>query len=366
MTPQMGTIETIRFAEKVLELLGEGKFVATYKFGVLLALMDLCFEKNASTGMAPESLTTRQLAEKILEIYWPHTVDYHSISAVLRQNTGKQAEIPAAILQFRGKNRFSSSTTFHRAKTAGGGKYERLVQSVEWILVKMPLPRLQTIELNRDPFIYEINWNESVRYRDLRTNFDNNIRFQPGAGNCLIQLNGLLRPLIQKKWAAMVARINKLAENQLEDFLFGVDRISSARIRSGLWEIQDKDCFYCRERIPEPNRGEVDHFLPWSRYPDNGIENLVMAHKRCNSDKRDFLAATDHVEHWKSRFPSDPARSSDLSVLAEDVEWERDPEKTKGAARALYLRLHAEARLWSNGRSFAHPDFTRLHAALCD
>jgi 5-methylcytosine-specific restriction endonuclease McrA len=366
MTQKPGTEDAIRFAEKIIEILDEGRFVATYKFAVLLALMDLCFEKNVSSGMAPDSLTTRQLAEKIIEIYWLHTVDYHSILAVLRQNTNGQAEIPAAILRFRRENVFDPGISLHRARIAAARDYERLVRSVEWTLIEMPLPRLQTVGLSRDPFIYEINWNENVRYRDVRGNFDNLIRFKPGAGECFIQLNGLLRPFIQKKWASMVARINKLQENQLEDFLFGVERISSARIRGGLWEIQGKTCFYCADRIPEPIRGEVDHFLPWSRYPDNGIENLVVAHKRCNSEKRDFLAATDHVERWKSRFALPAGMSSDLSTLSDSVGWERDPGKTLGAARGLYLRLHSDARLWSNGRIFVHPDFGRLHAALCD
>ena len=240
------------------------------------------------------------------------------------------------------------------------------MRSVEWTLVEMPLPRLQTVGLSRDPFIYEINWDETVRRRDLYHDFDNLIRFKPGAGDCLIQLNSLLRPLVHKKWASRVSHINKLPENQLEDFLFGIDRLSSARIRESLWEIQGKDCFYCGERIPEPRRGDVDHFIPWSRYPDNGLENLVVAHRRCNSDKRDFLAATGHVERWGGRFSSDRTGSTDLAVLAESAGWERDPVKTRGAARALYFRLHADARLWSEGKSFVTPDFPRLHAALCD
>jgi CRISPR/Cas system Type II protein with McrA/HNH and RuvC-like nuclease domain len=163
-----------------------------------------------------------------------------------------------------------------------------------------------------------------------------------------------------------VAQINKLQENQLEDFLFGVERVSSARIRGGLWEIQKETCFYCAERIPEPIRGEVDHFIPWSRYPDNGIENLVVAHKRCNGDKRDYLAATDHVERWKRRFSLQLGESSELSTLADRVGWERDPNKTLGAARGLYLRLRADAQLWNNGRVFVNPDFERLRATLCD
>ena len=46
---------------------------------------------------------------------------------------------------------------------------------------------------------------------------------------------------------------------------------------------------------------EIDHFVPWARYPDNGIDNLVVAHRRCNHDKRDFLAAFGHVEKWVAR-----------------------------------------------------------------
>ena len=110
----------------------------------------------------------------------------------------------------------------------------------------------------------------------------------------------------------------------------------------------------------------MDHFLPWSRYPDNGIENLVVAHKRCNNDKRDFLAAAGHVERWSDRFLSDKAGSMDLTILAESMAWEKDPIKTRGAARALYLRLQADARLWSEGKSFVPPDFPRLQAALCE
>jgi hypothetical protein len=364
MTVQTGTDATIRFAEKILELIEEGRFVATYKFAVLLALMDLCFEKNAASGMAPESVTTRQLAEKIIEIYWPHTLEYHSTASVLKQSTGKQAQIPAEILRFRFNQPLKAAASLHRAKRAYPGEYERLVRSVEWTLIEMPLPRLQIIGMNRDPFIYEINWDETVRQKDYHQDFDNQIRFKPGAGDLLIRLNSLLRPLIHKKWASMVSHINKLPENQLEDFLFGIDRISSARIRECLWEVQGKDCFYCGARISEPRLGDVDHFLPWSRYPDNGLENLVVAHKRCNNDKRDFLAAVGHVERWSCRFLPDKSGSSELAMIAESLDWERDPGKTRGAARALYLRLRADARLWSEGKSFVPPDFPRLQAAL--
>ena len=40
----------IGFAEKVLELLDEGRYTATYKYALLLALMDVCLEHTLSFG----------------------------------------------------------------------------------------------------------------------------------------------------------------------------------------------------------------------------------------------------------------------------------------------------------------------------
>jgi len=49
----------IGFAEKVLELLEDGRFTATYKYAVLLALMDVCLERTQASGAPPDTFTTR-------------------------------------------------------------------------------------------------------------------------------------------------------------------------------------------------------------------------------------------------------------------------------------------------------------------
>jgi hypothetical protein len=56
------------FGERLLNLLDQGKFTATYKYAVLLALLDLCLENPKPDGSAPDCLTARQLAEKVVEI----------------------------------------------------------------------------------------------------------------------------------------------------------------------------------------------------------------------------------------------------------------------------------------------------------
>ena len=57
----------IGFAEKVLELLDEGRYTATYKYAVLLALIDLCLEHTQASGAPPDTMTTRQLADKVVQ-----------------------------------------------------------------------------------------------------------------------------------------------------------------------------------------------------------------------------------------------------------------------------------------------------------
>ena len=49
----------LALAERILELLDQGRFTATYKYAVLLALLDLCLENAARDGAAPDLLTTQ-------------------------------------------------------------------------------------------------------------------------------------------------------------------------------------------------------------------------------------------------------------------------------------------------------------------
>ena len=363
----------IGFAERVLELLDEGRYTATYKYAVLLALIDLCLESTKASGAPPEMLTTRQIADKIVEIYWPHTLPFASRAdaCVLRQNAGGQAEIVSAIMRFRSRHAPDPSVPRWQSRSAAPKAYEHLVSMVEWKLIEMPLPRLQMMGRAVDPFIYEIYWDSRVRRHDVESSlrggaagFDNRVLLKPRVGEYLLELNGLLRPLIQRRWAAMVAQLNRLEDSQLEMFLFGADRVLTARVRAGLWQMQQRRCFYCDERIGDPTRSHVDHFVPWSRYPDDGLDNLVVADIACNGFKSNSLAATDHVARWAHRFvPGSPEHGA-LADLAQQTAWDRQAARSASVARGIYLRLPANARLWLRRREFVGPDVETLAAAL--
>lgn len=364
----------IAFAEKIVELLDAGRYTSTYKYAVLLALIDLCLEGTQRSGAAPDVVTTRQLAERVVELYWPHTLPFavRATSVVPRQNTTGQAEILTLIRRFREGHAPDPSATHWQSRLAAPDAYERLIRDVEWKLIEMPLPRLQNMGGRQQAsFIYVINWNERVAENRVRRYqrgelgaFGNGVLLLPGVGDYLVQLSGLLRPLIQRRWTAFIAQVNRLEESQLETFLFGAVRVPTVRIRAGLWEIQGKRCFYCDGRLTEPTVAHVDHFVPWSRYPDDGLDNFVVADRHCNGWKSNSLAAVAHLARWTRRFSSSSSEQAQLRDLAAASKWLCRPQASLGVAAAIYSRLPSDARLWLRGREFVNPDVVAVTAAL--
>lgn len=66
MASEKYDLDAIGLAEYVLALLDQGSFTATYKYAVLLALIDLCLEQTSKSGVAPSMVTTRNGAGGII------------------------------------------------------------------------------------------------------------------------------------------------------------------------------------------------------------------------------------------------------------------------------------------------------------
>ena len=364
--------DPIQLAEKVLAVLDLGSFSTTYKYALLTAILDLCVEKSSSKGIPPESLSTRQLAEKVIEQYWPHSVPYVGRDdvngpLVLRQSNVRetQAEIVSAIIDFRRDFAADPSEPLFRVRQRVP-EFGRLIHHVEWKLVEMPIPRLQVFGRDEDRFLYEYSWTKDISKRAVANyqrgksnSFDNLLRLRPGVAETLVKLTGILRPILQREWSTRVARINRLEQAALEDFLFGAARVPHTPLRDPLSELQGGRCFYCRERI----RGdaEVDHFIPWARYPDNSLDNLVLAHGRCNNQKRDFFAAAEHVERWSDRMG---LQNEKLDYVEKEAKWTRNRDRSRSVALALYSRLPDTVRLWRERDEFVPMESKRIVQAL--
>jgi hypothetical protein len=113
--------------------------------------------------------------------------------------------------------------------------------------------------------------------------------------------------------------------------------------------------------VIRPHEADVDHFIPWSRTPNNAVENLVVADRRANGDKSDHLAAAALVLRWRNR---NAHWAGSLRNLAAANRWDTAPVETLGVARALYLGLAPSNLLWAGPRQFVPADVVALRKAL--
>ena len=86
--------EQLDFLRSLQQLMDEGSFVASYKFALLHATADLCLVRG-DVGGAELELSTSEIAEQFVRLYWPQVVPYSASAEqpVLSQNTGRQAAI---------------------------------------------------------------------------------------------------------------------------------------------------------------------------------------------------------------------------------------------------------------------------------
>jgi hypothetical protein len=361
------------FAERLLEVIDSGRRTATYKLALLMALLDLCARDSDVDGRAPGLLRTRDIAEHVAALYWPQVIPYRppdtDAAVELRQITLPRAAILEAVSAFRNAAEAAGATSLHLARQRLSREYESMLDQVEVTVAAQPLPRLQAVGSTDTvfPFIYEIDWGprESFSRARLRRAGPRGpaVQLLPGAGDELVRLGPLIRPLVELHWTRMVAEINGIAKTELDlhCHLFGSDRVIPPKaLRDGLAALQDNRCFYCREAfgaVPE-----ADHFIPRVRCGIDAVENLVLADRRCNNDKRDLLPGPPHVTAWARR---NGDHGVALADLARTSRWESDPKATAAVARSIYSHLpEGGTPLWLGFKDVDKADPAAALAAL--
>lgn len=285
--------EKLRFIANIERVLAEGAFVSTYKYALLVSLVDLAIEHGDDSGN-PLQLPIELIAEKFAELYWRQAEPYCATDdgapgLLLHQNQGKQAAAIRLLAQLH-----ASCSTISEARRST--RWRSLVSQMRSLLREMPLGRLQKLAHEEVVFLYE--WQPK---RDW-------ITLLPGVAFHLRERATLIRRLAQTEWLRFVLSLqqNRPAlggATRLSEFLFGSSRAALAvKVCEPLRELQHGRCFYCEGGLRRD--ADVDHFIPWSRYPRDLIHNLVAAHAKCNADKSDLLGGPRYLERW-ARFISD-------------------------------------------------------------
>jgi len=337
--------------ERLLRVIDEGRRTATYKLALLLALL-----KAAALAPNRVEVGTRELAQLVLEVYWPQARIYvanDGIERELRQITTRGSPPVRAVFRLRLHADVARCRNLEEARRRIPEEYDRALDSVEETFVRYPIPLLQVVGRQVLPFLYEVDWPEGTSVNVLRREKRDRVSFLDGVPDRLVVLCPLLRPLIELHWARDVARWTGVAteDDRLRAHLFGTDRLAiPAGLRSGLAEMQDGRCFYCSS--PLARTAHVDHFLAWSRWPNDAVENLVLA-DRCNAHKSDHLAAPAHLRRWVERGQE---HAADLAALADNARWLSDPLRSTALVRTTYLHLAPGTPLWVAGADFEAAD----------
>ena len=340
------------FGERLLAVIDEGRRISTYKLAVLLALIDVCAERPNPDGSAPVELSTTVVSRRVAELYWPQVRGYQlgGETLLLKQITASRSALLGAIAEVA--NQAGERTSFVQAEKRDPAAVGAMVKRVDEVVRNDPLPRLQRVNGADDPFLYEI----TAGHR---------LRFKPGASDALVRLAPLIRPLVELHWVREVAKWNQIAteERTLHHHLFGVQRSGfPGRLRNELSLMQGGDCFYCGQALSEAS--PIDHFIPWSRYPNDAIENLVLCHRGCNGLKSDRLAASRHLADWCRRLID---HEDELRTAAETARWEIAPTRSSGIVRSTYTHLPEGVPLWKaeGGVERADPPILRGILTCC-
>jgi hypothetical protein len=247
---------TVGFAERLLEIIDSGRRTATYKLALVLALLDLCARLSDEEGRAPTELRTRDVAEEVASLYWPQVMPFRldgsDAAPELRQITNKRSTIIDPLRTFRRTAEAIGATSLWLARRRLPGEYEAIIDRIEQTLAKQPLPRLQTVGSSETifPFIYDLGplWSADQNFTISRLRRAGPrgpvIPLLPGAGDELLRLSALIRPLVEMHWTQMVARLNKVStvEEDLRQHLFGSPRVAPSRLlRDGLKDLRAED-----------------------------------------------------------------------------------------------------------------------------
>jgi hypothetical protein len=296
---QIDAATHLTFLSHLERLLSAGRFTSTYKFALLLSLSNIAVEKGDDSDRALR-VDLDDVARQFITLYWNMARPYPRLDVVLKQN--RDARKPSRMITLIGAQSRHAESRWRRWREYQGDM-QNLMRDTRRTMARDVLYRLQTVCTRKgdrsQPFLYDHPPTPAACAR-LR-----HITLKPGVAASLRRLHGVIVSMVQARWALWVRENNEQlgADRRLESFLFGPTRTAVSVYAKRLHRLQGGRCFYTGARLSltGPRAGEVDHFIPWARYPLDSPFNLVLASRRENNRLRDELKPTALRQRWLAR-----------------------------------------------------------------
>ncbi|WP_068156351.1 HNH endonuclease domain-containing protein [Rhodococcus phenolicus] len=335
-------LDPLDVAGRVVQLLEAGRRNSTYKLATVMALVDICVE-NATAPDGSLMVPIDEIAHRVIGYYWNQVRSFHLHGRLAQVVRGRS--IPDRIADARDVLLRDGLRTAEAAREACHPVYQRLVRSVRLTMAQQPLTHLQSVPHSqiRDEFLFDAaGFHKKMTVSDLDRIAV--IVLRPGVPDGLRRTSTLLRTFVRSLWAHDVIDLNRaeLDAEDIDGFLFGADHTALRALVDPLRDLQSGRCFYCDDRLTA--EVHIDHVVPWSMIPIDGVANLVAADTRCNLDKSASIPIREHVTRALER-----ESLSDVSALT------RIPvlhKRTVSAAQGVYAALPAGSILWRSSGTY--------------
>lgn len=293
----------IDFLKKIQSLFEDSYFQATYKYALLIALTDLAIELGDESG-DELFLDKKIIAKRFAELYWPQVQPFPSglsgceSGVLFHSDKDEHVKIIKDLL-----NLYQNAKTNDYQLAQKNVIWDDVLTSISSTIWKFPVLHLQD---DTNQFLYQF------------PTLKNGLVLKPGVAYCLRKFSEYIIQYAKSGWIEHIKKTKRNhkilgVDNDLESFLFGSTRKQLTSTREFLISHQSGKCFYCGKSASKES--DIDHFVPWKKYPRNIAQNLVLACPNCNRSKSDMLAAKVHLHKWLDVVLFDEARSSEIGKL---------------------------------------------------
>jgi hypothetical protein len=327
----------------ILAILDRGNTTGTNKFGLLLSLIDL-----APYVGADRRIQYQDIALKLIEIHWSHSVPYSGAGTLRQVSSGNRKN--TTLIQEIEKLRegVAPNCQFEQArKVIDSSKWEIALTKISAATVKNPIDKLQSLPGSPPPFLYNV---------EKQTSF---ITIYEKALEDLIKFGPVIRDLVEFRFVHFVVKNNKkilgnTVDERVYAHLFGREReMPSLVIRKQLWELQGKCCLYTGEVLDDPalksKQVAIDHVVPWSISKLSHIENFVVTSNQTNSSKSNLLIAPAMLMNWSEYVVQN---RSQLKEVSQSGNWSSDLKQVCDVALALYTHMSEFTPVWNSKKGY--------------
>lgn len=247
---------------------------SSYKYGFLKAIIDNLYNVDANL-----KLSFNQLFSKFAEIYWNLILKYD-----LRQkaptNDNRKSFIEQILLGAKDKYGIIEIIPY------------------ESLSSQMMLDISHQVKMKCKTYVVGALYEDTKHLFYSFSKKGEWLQINPRMYEFVCKHKVVIEKLNYYEWARFLEKVNvdKAADHILTKIDESSKRNNLSYYRQILFdEFENHRCFYCGKRL-DPDKVDVDHFVPWSFIKDDNLWNLVLACPNCNRSKNDRLPESRYLE----------------------------------------------------------------------